>query len=237
MATGQRSPAHSHLPTWTVYRVKAPILSSPPTSTMARAPSFAGRTPPHQPPSPPRTHSLFQNPTVSSTSSTGSSVHSTKQKRCSSWAKSETVSHHFSVPFTVLTESRYRVADVGDWERVTVRTVNGVATQVDYHAHSDKGSGYVPRSTLTCPVALKYLALLARFHGTKSPSLTTTSGLLHSLLRARTACGHQREPSPTQMRSFSSCRTSPRTAALTGTRRTRSSRSSTPIRSPVTLAG
>ena len=33
---------------------------------------------------------------------------------------------------------------VGDWERMTVRTVNGVATQVDYHAHDDKGSGTVP---------------------------------------------------------------------------------------------
>ncbi|KAL0580567.1 hypothetical protein V5O48_001480 [Marasmius crinis-equi] len=29
---------------------------------------------------------------------------------------------------------------VGDWERLAVRTVNGVATQVDYHAHSDTGS-------------------------------------------------------------------------------------------------
>lgn len=26
-------------------------------------------------------------------------------------------------------------ADVGDWERMAVRTVNGTATQVDYHAH------------------------------------------------------------------------------------------------------
>ncbi|KAF9258254.1 hypothetical protein L218DRAFT_948500 [Marasmius fiardii PR-910] len=34
-----------------------------------------------------------------------------------------------------------RVGDhVGDWERLTVRTVNGEATQVDYHAHSDTGS-------------------------------------------------------------------------------------------------
>lgn len=35
---------------------------------------------------------------------------------------------------------------VGDWERMTVRTVNGVATQVDYHAHGDTGSGTVPWS-------------------------------------------------------------------------------------------
>ncbi|KAH8834721.1 hypothetical protein DL96DRAFT_1549451 [Flagelloscypha sp. PMI_526] len=34
-----------------------------------------------------------------------------------------------------------RVGDhVGDWERMTVRTVNGVATQVEYHAHSDTAS-------------------------------------------------------------------------------------------------
>ncbi|KAG8827579.1 Vacuolar protein sorting-associated protein 62 [Serendipita sp. 399] len=33
---------------------------------------------------------------------------------------------------------------VGDWERVTVRTVNGVATSVDYHAHGDTGSGTIP---------------------------------------------------------------------------------------------
>ncbi|KAF8074862.1 hypothetical protein FPV67DRAFT_1445874 [Lyophyllum atratum] len=33
---------------------------------------------------------------------------------------------------------------VGDWERMTVRTVNGVATQVDYHAHGDTGSGTIP---------------------------------------------------------------------------------------------
>ncbi|KAG6844780.1 hypothetical protein H0H87_003898 [Tephrocybe sp. NHM501043] len=33
---------------------------------------------------------------------------------------------------------------VGDWERMAVRTVNGVATQVDYHAHSDDGSGTIP---------------------------------------------------------------------------------------------
>ena len=31
-------------------------------------------------------------------------------------------------------------ADVGDWERLAVRTVNGEATQVDYHAHSNTGS-------------------------------------------------------------------------------------------------
>lgn len=35
---------------------------------------------------------------------------------------------------------------------MTVRTVNGVATEVDYHAHDDKGSGYVHQSTLTCPI-------------------------------------------------------------------------------------
>jgi len=35
------------------------------------------------------------------------------------------------------------ITDVGDWERMTVRTVNGVATEVDYHAHDDKGSGLV----------------------------------------------------------------------------------------------
>ena len=35
------------------------------------------------------------------------------------------------------------IADVGDWERMTVRTVNGVATEVDYHAHDDTGSGFV----------------------------------------------------------------------------------------------
>ncbi|KAG8805653.1 Vacuolar protein sorting-associated protein 62, partial [Serendipita sp. 399] len=33
---------------------------------------------------------------------------------------------------------------VGDWERITIRTVNGVATSVDYHAHDDKGSGTIP---------------------------------------------------------------------------------------------
>ncbi|GLB41912.1 putative vacuolar protein sorting-associated protein 62 [Lyophyllum shimeji] len=35
---------------------------------------------------------------------------------------------------------------VGDWERMTVRTVNGVATQIDYHAHGDTGSGTIPWS-------------------------------------------------------------------------------------------
>lgn len=40
--------------------------------------------------------------------------------------------------------------DVGDWERMAVRTVNGIATQVDYHAHSDHGSGLV---TAYYPVA------------------------------------------------------------------------------------
>jgi len=33
---------------------------------------------------------------------------------------------------------------VGDWERITIRTVNGVATQIDYHAHDDYGSGVIP---------------------------------------------------------------------------------------------
>ncbi|KAJ7590649.1 hypothetical protein C8J56DRAFT_933500 [Mycena floridula] len=33
---------------------------------------------------------------------------------------------------------------VGDWERMTVRTVDGVATEVDYHAHIDSGSGTIP---------------------------------------------------------------------------------------------
>lgn len=33
---------------------------------------------------------------------------------------------------------------VGDWERITVRTVNGVAESVDYHAHGDAGSGTIP---------------------------------------------------------------------------------------------
>ncbi|KAH0582730.1 hypothetical protein H2248_010645 [Termitomyces sp. 'cryptogamus'] len=33
---------------------------------------------------------------------------------------------------------------VGDWERMAVRTVDGIATQVDYHAHSSDGSGTVP---------------------------------------------------------------------------------------------
>ncbi|KAG6864131.1 hypothetical protein C0991_012234 [Blastosporella zonata] len=33
---------------------------------------------------------------------------------------------------------------VGDWERMAVRTVNGTATAVDYHAHSDDGSGTIP---------------------------------------------------------------------------------------------
>ncbi|CAG7853035.1 SubName: Full=Uncharacterized protein {ECO:0000313/EMBL:CCA75388.1} [Serendipita indica DSM 11827] len=33
---------------------------------------------------------------------------------------------------------------VGDWERITIRTVNGVATSIDYHAHDDKGSGTIP---------------------------------------------------------------------------------------------
>ncbi|KAF5383689.1 hypothetical protein D9615_003621 [Tricholomella constricta] len=37
---------------------------------------------------------------------------------------------------------------VGDWERMTVRTVNGVATQVDYHAHGDTGSGTLPWSQI-----------------------------------------------------------------------------------------
>ncbi|KAG8866345.1 Vacuolar protein sorting-associated protein 62, partial [Serendipita sp. 405] len=45
---------------------------------------------------------------------------------------------------------------VGDWERVTVRTVNGVATSVDYHAHGDTGSGTVawaqtPKFSSTSP--------------------------------------------------------------------------------------
>ncbi|CCA75387.1 hypothetical protein PIIN_09371 [Serendipita indica DSM 11827] len=35
---------------------------------------------------------------------------------------------------------------IGDWERITVRTVNGVATSVDYHAHGDTGSGTIPWS-------------------------------------------------------------------------------------------
>ena len=34
--------------------------------------------------------------------------------------------------------------DVGDWERITVRTVDGVAQSIDYHAHGDTGSGTVP---------------------------------------------------------------------------------------------
>jgi hypothetical protein len=34
--------------------------------------------------------------------------------------------------------------DVGDWERITIRTVNGIATQIDYHAHDDAGSGVIP---------------------------------------------------------------------------------------------
>jgi hypothetical protein len=34
--------------------------------------------------------------------------------------------------------------DVGDWERIAIRTVNGIATQIDYHAHSDYGSGVIP---------------------------------------------------------------------------------------------
>ncbi|KAJ7590671.1 hypothetical protein C8J56DRAFT_539397 [Mycena floridula] len=33
---------------------------------------------------------------------------------------------------------------VGDWERMAVRTVNGVATEVDYNAHGDTGSGTIP---------------------------------------------------------------------------------------------
>ncbi|KZV93823.1 hypothetical protein EXIGLDRAFT_33087 [Exidia glandulosa HHB12029] len=33
---------------------------------------------------------------------------------------------------------------IGDWERLSVRTVNGTATQVDYHAHSDTGAGTIP---------------------------------------------------------------------------------------------
>lgn len=34
--------------------------------------------------------------------------------------------------------------DVGDWERITVRTVNGAPTQVNYNAHSNAGSGTIP---------------------------------------------------------------------------------------------
>ncbi|KAH7101234.1 hypothetical protein BKA62DRAFT_190693 [Auriculariales sp. MPI-PUGE-AT-0066] len=33
---------------------------------------------------------------------------------------------------------------VGDWERLKVRTVNGTAQSVEYHAHGDTGSGTVP---------------------------------------------------------------------------------------------
>ena len=33
---------------------------------------------------------------------------------------------------------------MGDWERITIRTVNGVASSIDYHAHDDKGSGTLP---------------------------------------------------------------------------------------------
>lgn len=33
---------------------------------------------------------------------------------------------------------------VGDWEYMAVRTVNGVATEVDYHAHDNTGTGTVP---------------------------------------------------------------------------------------------
>jgi hypothetical protein len=36
--------------------------------------------------------------------------------------------------------------DVGDWERITIRTVNGTATQIEYHAHNDSGSGVIPYS-------------------------------------------------------------------------------------------
>jgi len=237
VATGQHSPAHSRLTTWPMCKVKVPILSSPPTSTTARALSFADRTLQHQPQSHPRTRLLSLNPTVSSTSSIGSSALSTKRRRCPSWARSETVSHQFLCFLPAFTESLYCPSDVGDWERITVRTVNGVATQVDYHAHSGTGSGYVYQPTLTCLATLRYLVLSARFHGTKSPNLTTISVPQHSLLRARTACGHQRVHSPTSMRLYSSYRTSPRTAAFTGTRRTRSSHSFTPIRSPVTFPG
>jgi hypothetical protein len=34
--------------------------------------------------------------------------------------------------------------DVGDWERITIRTINGTASEIDYHAHSDSGSGVIP---------------------------------------------------------------------------------------------
>ena len=40
------------------------------------------------------------------------------------------------------------IVDVGDWEHMTVRTVNGVATEVDYHAHGDTGSGFVSTPSL-----------------------------------------------------------------------------------------
>ncbi|KAJ8091053.1 hypothetical protein PM082_024661 [Marasmius tenuissimus] len=42
---------------------------------------------------------------------------------------------------------------VGDWERLAVRTVNGVATQVDYHAHGGTGDA---GSTVPFDQALKF---------------------------------------------------------------------------------
>jgi hypothetical protein len=39
--------------------------------------------------------------------------------------------------------------DVGDWERLAVRTVNGQPTAVDYHAHDDKGSGTLSWASAT----------------------------------------------------------------------------------------
>jgi hypothetical protein len=60
-----------------------------------------------------------------------------------------------------LIEPWYCTADVGDWERIVVRTVSGVATQVDYHAHSDKGSGYVYQSGFACLAMLKYLVIFS----------------------------------------------------------------------------
>jgi hypothetical protein len=53
-----------------------------------------------------------------------------------------------------------------------------------HHGHSDKGPGYVYQSTLTRLDTLKYLVLSARFHGTKSPSLTTISTPKHFVAKS-----------------------------------------------------
>lgn len=75
-------------------------------------------------------------------SSIGYSPHLTRERVSLSSVKSAIV----SVFLSHCAISSIARIDVGDWERMTVRTVNGVATQVDYHAHGATGSGTIPWS-------------------------------------------------------------------------------------------